>query len=90
MNNLKHHCGDFAERPKAIRALIAKVFTLDEIASLEPFFRELSQSLANRVSAQSEFNITKDLSKLIPLQVIGELAEISREYRYEIQNSHER
>jgi cytochrome P450 len=66
------------------RKLVNKVFTVRRIAALEPFIRDRTGELLDRVADREEFDLVSEFSVLLPLDVISELIGIPVELRARI------
>lgn len=63
------------------KALITKVFTQERMLGLEPFIRDLVNTLLDEAEAKGEFDFVQDFALEIPLEVISELIGIPKEVR---------
>jgi cytochrome P450 len=66
------------------RRLVNKVFTPRRIATLEPFIRTRTAELLDRVRDSDEFDLVREFSVLLPLDVISELIGIPVDLRPQV------
>lgn len=63
-------------RHTKLRALISKAFTPRTVSDLEPFIRELSRSLLDRVFDRGEMDLAGDFAVPLPMRVIAQIIGI--------------
>jgi cytochrome P450 len=68
------------------KALMTRIFTPQRMAALEPFIRNLVNSMLDKASGKDEFDFVQEFAVLLPLEVISELIGIPKEYRHDIHN----
>jgi len=68
----------------AHRKIAARMFTPRQIGRLEPFIRATAADLLDRVRDQDRFDLVKDFSIRLPLDVISELIGIPAEMRVQV------
>jgi cytochrome P450 len=66
------------------RKLVNKVFTPRRIAELEPFVRNRTRELLDRVADRDEFDVVGEFSVSLPLDVISELIGIPAQLRPQV------
>jgi cytochrome P450 len=68
----------------AHRKIAGRMFTPRQISRLEPFIRATAADLLDRVRDQDRFDLVKDFSIRLPLDVISELIGIPAEMRVQV------
>jgi cytochrome P450 len=59
-----------------LRALISRAFTPNTVSNLEPYIRELSRQLLDRVIERGEMDLADDFSVPLPMKVIASMIGI--------------
>jgi len=72
------------------RKIVSKVFSPRRMLALEPYIRRRAGELLDRFLDADEFDVVRDFSVLLPLDVISELLGIPEEYRQTINECSDR